>query len=112
MRTKLKLAPVKTPFISIRSFEELWEIGASVPGLSVALGKHKRGGGEPRGVLEAPVELAVGGEHTVPAFYSQTGLASTVIWLQPRPSGTVAFPTKVPTASSPAPTPALPPGNQ
>lgn len=75
---------MKTPFISLRSFEELWEIGAGVPGLSIALGKQ-RGGGEPRGVLEAPVELAVGGEHTVPAFYSQTGLASTIIQLSSHP---------------------------
>lgn len=46
---------MKTPFISVRSFEEPWETGASVPGLSAALGQHtaggKRGGGEPRGVL-------------------------------------------------------------
>lgn len=37
--------------------EEPWETGASVPGLSAALGQHtaggKRGGGEPGGVLEA-----------------------------------------------------------
>ena len=49
---------MKTSFISVRSFEELWEIGASVPGLSAALGKHgasgRRGKGEPGGVLEAP----------------------------------------------------------
>lgn len=49
---------MKTQFISVRSFEELWEIGTSVPGLSAALGKHsasgRRGGGEPRSVLEAP----------------------------------------------------------
>lgn len=32
---------MKTPFISVRSFGELWEIGASVPGLSIALGKHR-----------------------------------------------------------------------
>lgn len=32
---------MKTAFISVRSFEELWEIGASVPGLSIALGKYR-----------------------------------------------------------------------
>ena len=31
---------MKTAFISVRISEELWEIGASVPGLSAALGKH------------------------------------------------------------------------
>lgn len=61
---------VKTPFISVGSFGELWEIGASAQVCRQPWGKPRRrgGGGEPRGVLEAPAGAGCG-RRTHPASF-------------------------------------------
>lgn len=90
---------MKTPFISVRSSGELWEIGACVQVLRQLRGSRRAGEGEvsPEVSLRHRLELAAGGACVVPALYGQAGLAGTVTWLSSRsppaqPSPAVAFP--------------------